>query len=336
MKQTVHVDLVSELAITPGITLLMKHLHKLGVELHLLQHPEQATHSRLLLLPKRKFSRWDAEQDPATVPRPDNVEIVALYLDPSARAVHADAHFRAVQWPARSSDQQMLRLAHHLKTPYVPAPPPAAEARPRPLSLTTLRKLVVQTPRRLVWTLSLVGMAGGGYLIVGGATHLADEAHLLPKQSSSTQSPPNPSNVSEQHKPAARLAPAGTTQPGLTPVPVVRSQQSEQSEESEESEESDESGEPGSSVAHTQPTMGMDDDGAASEVSAAISTAISTAIETSSGTHCAGPLCTVQFRYGDTNHPVCTINPTPTLPLAATDASARTTTPAAPEPTAPR
>ncbi|MEM9620065.1 MAG: hypothetical protein AAF993_00355 [Pseudomonadota bacterium] len=134
MKAAVQVDLVSELALTPGIRLLIKHLEQLGVALVLREDLNQVTGNRVLLIPRRKHSRWDAQLQPDPHGHPEKknhkkAERVALYLDPATQPIHAERHFHADSWPARSSDRHVTALADYLRSPLLDE---VAAASPKP------------------------------------------------------------------------------------------------------------------------------------------------------------------------------------------------------------
>ncbi len=303
------VDLVSELTQTPRIKLLLDHMRVLGIDVRVCRRLAEARNQRVLLLPKRKFSRWQE----AVKPPPGVAETIALYLHkPGADSrIASNRHFDISNWPGRSSDEALQQIAALVAAP-LPDPAQASSADP--------------ARRRANWTnaaVLLLFMAAGGLLL--RTLDFDKQQH----QNTDTQTAAEPAQPSGAAMPAA-AKPAATAggadsgpRPGSGPGANSRRSNPAGSRESNPASNHERDSQPGIAEA----------DSSASTQPIGISTSADSAALVSAGEIACDPaqhvFCQVISRDHGEPYAYCEAAATSTtgaIPQAA-DSTARTTTP---------
>ncbi len=106
----------------PRVRLLMSHMQRLGINLELVEVADPQAVC-VLLVPRASQSRLAVDAEAETTS-------IVLYLEQDAELIGGDLDFHIPAWPARSSDEDVRRLARALRTwRKDSAPSPAADKR---------------------------------------------------------------------------------------------------------------------------------------------------------------------------------------------------------------
>lgn len=103
-----NVDVVCEAEHLPRIRLLQTHMRALNVELQIHEDVPETYSDRLLIVPRKRNSRF------AALDVPHDCERIALFLDEQTEPIKAEMQVSLHSWPARSSDRHVETLARHL------------------------------------------------------------------------------------------------------------------------------------------------------------------------------------------------------------------------------
>ena len=108
----------------PRVRLLKSHMERLGINLQLVDTIDPQA-DRVLLVPRRTHSRLTA------VAAAPGTDAIVLYLDHDAESIEGNLEFHIPAWPARSSDEDVRRLARALRTRRSSTANPVATDKPR-------------------------------------------------------------------------------------------------------------------------------------------------------------------------------------------------------------
>ena len=92
----------------PRVRLLMTHMQSLGINLKLVEKADPQA-ACVLLIPRAKQTRL-------SVAASDDTTLIILYLDHDPEHIGGDLDFHIPAWPARSSDEDVVRLARALRS----------------------------------------------------------------------------------------------------------------------------------------------------------------------------------------------------------------------------